>query len=370
MKLAAAALLVCLVLLSKREPRAAEARALENCLRQGRESARCLDSVFAEWLSRSTAEEALALIRTRQANDHEFRLVCHPVVHALGRALFQRAGTIHDAFKACDPTCHSGCYHGVVERFLWGETSADGAPVHVSRPLLERKAAGACADDAPLRLRFQCLHGLGHAILYFAGYDLAAALAICDRLSDPWSQRSCYGGVFMENVAGASAEKRAVSATDYHYPCNQVADRHRAECYLMQTSRMIEMGLPLEALFGECAKAGAFYAECAQSIGRDLSNEARVHGPEKAAEKCALAPGVGRQACIRGVLYALVDNTWDGSYALPFCAALQESDALAHCFDLATRYLQELFDHAPEEIARQCKRYLADPTFCRARAER
>jgi hypothetical protein len=337
---------------------------IKGCLRQGQQSAQCLDLVFREFLTQQTAAEALALVQRYQEHDAELRLACHPVVHAIGRELFQRAGTIHDSFVACNQTCHSGCYHGVVERFLWGETSAAVAPPHVSRAIIQQKTAAACPTDGALRLRFQCLHGLGHAVLYFSGYQLNAALELCDHLPDAWTRRSCYGGVFMENVTGASPEKRLVSAIDYHYPCNQVAPAYRRDCYLMQTSRMIEMGLPLEALFAECGRAESFRDECVQSIGRDLSNEARIYGPRQAASQCELASGTDRQACLRGVVYALVDNTWDGRYALPFCATLGDPSDVSYCFTVGTSYLNQMFEHNAAQVASECRLHLVEPSFC------
>ena len=79
----------------------------------------------------------------------------------------------------------------------------------------------------------------------------------------------------MENVFNATPETRDLSPTDYHYPCNSLAAKYRGECYVMQTSRMTEMGLSTDQVFQECGKAGDFREFCATSIGRDLSNEAR-----------------------------------------------------------------------------------------------
>jgi hypothetical protein len=97
------------------------------------------------------------------------------------------------------------------------------------------------------------------------------------------------------------------------------------------------MGLSLPGLFAECARADAYRGDCVQSIGRDLANEARIQPPRGTAAKCELARGEDRQACIRGLLYALIDNTWDGSYAFPFCAALQDPEDESYCFRLGTQ---------------------------------
>ena len=127
----------------------------------------------------------------------------------------------------------------------------------------------------------------------FAAYQLQSSLDICDALSDDWSRSSCYGEVFMENVSNSANEKKNFSPTDYHAPCNQLADQYRRECYIMQTSRMMEMGLSMERMLQECAKAGAYRVPCAQSIGRDLSNEARMGESRRRAK---VRVGRGRQS--------------------------------------------------------------------------
>jgi hypothetical protein len=337
--------------------------ALKACLKAPR-IAECLDRLYREAFNRHSTREALRDIQQFEVHDEELRRDCHPVVHAIGRETFRLTGNIHDAFSACDETCHSGCYHGSVERFLRGDDLYSQTDKHPSQTELKQKAATACSPDAPNRLRFQCLHGLGHALMFFSRYQLKASLEACDGLPDAWSQSSCYGGVFMENVFNATPEKRDVSATDYHYPCNAVAAKYRRECYLMQTSRMVEMGLSVKRLFEECEKAGDYGSSCALSIGRDLSNDARVGKTGSVAQRCELVAGTHRLACMRGVIYALIDNTWDGRYALPFCGAFSQEDDHRICIQETIAYLTAAFDKSPEEIANDCARYSVQLRYC------
>ena len=132
----------------------------------------------------------------------------------------------------------------------------------------------------------------------------------------------------------------------------------------MQTSRMMEMGLSTEQMLQECAKAGAYQIACAQSIGRDLSNEARVGQPRAAAQKCELARDDNRLACMGGVVYALVDNTWDGRYAMPFCAAFANNTDQEECFEMSIQYLRTFFEKPIEDIARDCSSHAADSPRC------
>jgi hypothetical protein len=336
---------------------------IKDCLKDVH-GAECLDNLFREALKTHSTLEVLQLIDRFEAQDAELRRDCHVVVHAIGRETFRLKGTIHDSFAACDQTCHSGCYHGSVERFLRGEDIYAQAGQHPSQRELKQKAASACDPNISLTLRFQCLHGLGHAVMFFADYELNQSLAVCDVLPDEWSQSSCYGGVFMENVFNFTNEKKNFHATDYHYPCNQLAEKYRSECYMMQTSRMTEMGLSTEGLLAECAKAGAFVTPCTQSIGRDLSNLVRFGESRAAATGCELAQGQIRLACMRGVIYALIDNTWDGRYALAFCAAFGNDTDNENCLKESVQYLRTVFEKSADDINKDCTRYAANSRRC------
>src|SRR6266550_1164908 len=180
---------------------------LKNCMNTALGAA-CLDQLFRTALKNHSTGDVLQLIERFEAEDPEFRRDCHPVVHAIGRETFRLKGNIHDSFSACDQTCHSGCYHGSVERFLRGDDIYSESYKHPSQAELKQKATAACDSNTPLRLRYQCLHGLGHAILFFAAYQLQSSLEVCDALGDDWSRSSCYGGVFMENVSNATNEKK------------------------------------------------------------------------------------------------------------------------------------------------------------------
>ncbi len=339
------------------------AAALKSCA-SSRNGAECMDNLFREALKKHSTLEALQLIQRLGDDDPDIRRDCHPIVHAIGRETYRIKGNIHNSFSACDQTCHSGCYHGSVERFLRGENIYAEVNKHPGTNELKQKAGGACDPKIPVRFRFQCLHGLGHALLFFSAYKLQSSLEICDVLAEEWGRASCYGGVFMENVFNATPESRDLSPTDYHYPCNKLDQKYRAECYVMQTSRMTEMGLSTEKVFQECAKAGEFHLRCVISIGRDLSNDVRLGQTRATAEKCELASGEPRLACMRGVVYALIDNTWDGRYALPFCAALtQESDQSA-CYRESVDYLKDTFETPAGEIAKDCTRHLTQPQRC------
>jgi hypothetical protein len=338
-------------------------QAVKSCM-DSAASAQCLDQLFREALSKHSTLDLLQLVQRFGMEDPELRRDCHPIVHAIGRETFRIKGNIHESFAACDQTCHSGCYHGSVERFLRGDNIYAQIDKHPSAAELRQKAIVACDPNIPLQLRFQCLHGLGHALLFFSRYQLLQSLEVCDVLPEDWSRNSCYGGVFMENVFNAMPETRDLSPTDYHYPCSKLNPKYQAECYGMQTSRMTEMGLSTEQLFQECDKTGEYRQQCSASVGRDLSNIVRAGQIRPTAEKCEVVTGENRFACMRGVVYALIDNTWDGRYALPFCAALSHENDRNTCLQTSAHYLKSTFEKSSGEIAKDCSVHLREPERC------
>jgi hypothetical protein len=73
---------------------------------------------------------------------------------------------------------------------------------------------------------------------------------------------------------------------------------------------------------------------------------------------------------VRGVVYALIDNTWDGRYALPFCAALSQAGDQESCFRQGVQYFRSIFDKPAAEIAGECSRYAAASPSCAEAAVR
>ena len=341
------------------------AESILSCLNKSGISGNCLDALFHEFMKDHTPVEALALVTEFGEKNSTIRVSCHPVVHAIGRETLLIKKTVQDSFPACDQTCHSGCYHGVMERFLRGEGASSDNAGHISQEEVKAKAATACDPGQPLRFRFQCLHGLGHALVFFLDYNLLSSLQSCDVQPDGWSRSSCYGGAFMENVFSATPEKRDLSKTDYHYPCSKLEAKYKFDCYMMQTTRMSEMGLNTDRLFMECKKVGIYQQICMQSIGRDLSNDARIGEPKLVAAKCEKVTGLDREACTRGVAYALLDNTWTGQYAFPFCASFTAETDRQYCFQISTSYLKTTFETTPAEIENQCGQYTPQNKLCK-----
>jgi hypothetical protein len=332
------------------------------CIQLGREEARCMEPAFAEYLKTHTTKEALALLQCYQDTVVFIRDACHPVSHAIGRQTFVVHQTIDRSFVACDQTCMSGCFHGVMERFLRGDGDED---THLTLAEIEAKASTACDSPASADYKGQCVHGLGHAIMFYTGYSLRPSLSVCDKLSD--MQSTCWGGVFMENVVAADPTLRDLSPTDYHYPCNAIDDRYKTACYLMQTSRMLEMGLTPPQILVECQNAGDYRIPCVQSLGRDIAYHAVMGEPRVASLICESGVGDDRVACLTGVVNTLVSDKGDGRYAFPYCESYASVDDIASCFRYAVDVVATP-KSTTADLEAECMRWAPTSATCLAAA--
>jgi hypothetical protein len=339
---------------------------LNACFAQGSAEVDCLDGLFHGYLADHSTTDALSLLQCLMDNDSGVLADCHAVSHAIGRETIRIVGTVDAAFRACNETCSSGCYHGAMERFLRGDSSDTN---HITLQEIETKAVSACDPTLDKALLFQCLHGLGHAIEYASGYALRPSLSICDELSSDFAQSSCWGGVFMENLVSASPDVRDVSPTDPLYPCDDVDDRYRDQCYLNQTSRMFDMGLDPAKILDACRGAGTHAEACVQSLGRDISNGARTGQARTVSSTCELAQAELRAACSRGVVYALIDNTWDAQYAFPYCTTYADPSDVASCYAASVSYLRDVFAMTSAAAADQCAKWVPGDDACTRAAQ-
>lgn len=151
---------------------------------------RCLIPYFEkltrEFSPRVAIAEAKKLQKEKVIDD------CHIAAHIIGEENLK----INDydagrAFSYCAPGCIEGCFHGVMEGYLARSTDV---------PETLKGIPNLCENvsNDPL-LRRQCLHGVGHGLLRHDG-TLLDALDLCKTFSDTFSQETCAGGVFMQNV--------------------------------------------------------------------------------------------------------------------------------------------------------------------------
>jgi cytochrome c553 len=294
---------------------------LEGCL-----DADCRRQAFGNLAYREGAKPALDLFEQELA-DQPIEADCHRIAHTIGAAsLVHYDGSVAKALANGRATCWSGYYHGVVERSFVGS----------SRAQLPKRSREICADPDVRRtsfLAYQCVHGLGHGLMIHTGYDLPDSLKVCNELETAWDHDSCEAGVFMENISSSYGIKsRWLRDDDLLYPCNSVDEKYKLYCYLMATSRILEVnGYDWKKTVAICRKSDrGWVATCFQSLGRDASGNTRQNVP-KILELCDLAGDMTRE-CVYGAARDITSNDASPKRAKGLCESAA-APYRAYCFE-------------------------------------
>jgi hypothetical protein len=151
---------------------------------------RCLIPYFEKLVrdgsAREAVDEAKKLQKEKIIDD------CHLAAHVIGREnLRKNNNEVGKAFSTCAAGCMEGCYHGVMEEFF--------SQSHDRDALLKQFPHFCDTVSHDLKEYRQCLHGVGHGLLQH-DISLVEAVNLCRSLGDPFSRKTCIGGVFMQNM--------------------------------------------------------------------------------------------------------------------------------------------------------------------------
>lgn len=314
----------------------------------------CMDKASESLLSSKSTKELLAELEKLGKEDNRVLLECHRITHSIGRSTYKLAKNFGEVFQQCDHTCASGCFHGAMERIFSVENPDDFS--HIDPKLVKEKVPVVCEEIKSNSFgnpRFQCVHGLGHSLMFFYSYNLTKALETCEVLQSQWDRDSCYGGVLMENIQAADKSKRYLN-DNLHFPCNVLEERYKHHCYHEHAARMLEFGLSYEEVGKECEKTGNYSSICVKGLGRYASNDVRQG---KSVTVCTnLTLETDRQQCITGLVYALVDSSLDGRYTFPYCDTLP-SKYVDFCYRAAISYMTKSLFIVKSTIINDCHKY-------------
>jgi hypothetical protein len=233
---------------------------------------------------------------------------------------------VAQAFVAGSATCASGYYHGILERAL--RDAPRLGIVKVARRLCAGKEV-----RRTLWLAYQCVHGLGHGLMLYSGYNLPFALNVCARLASEADREWCPGGVFMENmVTSYGGQSPWLKKSDPIYPCNVVHDRDKEACYGMVTSWINMLnGYDWRATARTCRRAEPKYiGMCFSSMGRDASGQA-IQDPLKVLSICK-ADSRYWPVCVDGAAEDFVYVFSNGRRAARLCRLMASPKLEPGCF--------------------------------------
>lgn len=172
--------------------------------------------------------------------------VCHQFTHDLGYVAYEVNQDVASVYAFCDHTCHSGCYHGVLQHYFQQQDIQ--LDVHSADDL---QLTSLCDEKTASLLEYsECIHGLGHGLLYLTDFDFQISLEFCDVFDSVSDRENCYGGVFMEYYVwrhrfdrgytepgiNLSHFERNTQLEDVMYPCTVLEEKYLRACYASQAS--------------------------------------------------------------------------------------------------------------------------------------
>ena len=250
----------------------------------------CYEQAFANISYKDSPKAALDLFDEKIKTPGPIEANCHRIVHSIGgAALKYYDGDIGQAFVAGRPSCTSGYYHGILERAFLG----------IPQSQLGSAARKFCSGTEVRKTEFiayQCVHGLGHGLMIYTGYDLPLSLHTCDKLQNAWDGTSCTGGVFMENYQSSYGVKSRWLRKDLLYPCNAVAEKYKFFCYDLVTARILpKVNYNWTKAAAVCRRSEPGWVKiCFQSLGRDASGFTRLD-PVRILDICKVGGNMERE---------------------------------------------------------------------------
>ena len=207
---------------------------IRNCLGTPASAVRCNQKFYETYAKTYGAKEELARFTRDEKEDSQLNAGCHSVLHKIGHVAAQEYGSLGNAFDAGSTICSNGFYHGVVEQ-LFG--TMDFAA------LTQNEISGICnnivSTTSQPSLKLNCIHGVGHALMFMSGGDTANSLLGCGSFTRDEDRSSCVTGVIMEE--GFRIEASATTARFNDDPtmfCSQVPGV-QTSCWLAQSAKII-----------------------------------------------------------------------------------------------------------------------------------
>ncbi len=287
----------------------------------------CLEQAFGNLTFNEGPGPALAKLQAMSTTSTAVASDCHRIAHRMGSAALSRfKDKVAPAFIAGTPVCASGYYHGIIERAFLGQPTNKLGVV----------AKQMCTDSQITKqtfLLYQCIHGLGHGLMIYTGYDLPVSLKTCKGLAAEFDKISCSGGVFMENFSSSyGVTSKYLRKNDPIYPCDsKIADPYKVQCYGLVTANLLRTtGYDQKKTAAGCKRSEPeWVGTCFESFGRDVSGISG-RSASKARKSCTYA-AANEADCLYGVVREIVNSDAAPERGARFCDQVQ-SKYRSRCF--------------------------------------
>ena len=276
---------------------------------------------FIDIVENEDPQVALNRLREDIKTDDASARVCHPLVHEIGHAAYEKYDDFGEAMTFQDEVCNSGYLHGVIESHFSEHTDNMAA----IRTVCEAYAPGSYIE-------WQCQHGVGHGLMYYTANDLLDSLAICDSSATESARENCANGVFMENFNSDSVihPSEFLSEEDLFYPCPEMARRHKKHCYAYAPTHYLSKNpTDYSGALKWCKKAeSGFRSTCVYGVGAQAMKE-NINDPESVESLCMRSERKQIASCVKGMVQQYIFHYGVLGPAEQLCNTIEESNVKA-----------------------------------------
>ena len=270
-----------------------------------------LRDLYTAWIDRIGANGIIATLKQAEPT-------CHGRGHDLGKLIYERAGEIRRALATCDGVCNSACMHGVFRQAMSG--IAAGGAGDVAKPqALAARVETACATNGEYSIG-DCIHGLGHAFMYMADYDVQKAMDYCDQLGAYAKSYYCATGAYMELANNPPAGY--LSGKSIYFPCDQ--SPYPAACFRYRFPVSLRDFYESGGNLGQLAR-GCLALERPSRLGcfHGIGNghvQILMRSPESLTQICQAGDREDQTVCIEGAIERMA--RYAGEAAARACGSL------------------------------------------------
>ena len=279
------------------------------------------------------------ILKVFETNEQQsvFFASCHTTLHFLGQEEYKMTQDTSKSLSTGTPICFAGFYHGILEAYLTDSGIANNPDE------LAKAVPTLCKQDdfSEKKTYNECLHGLGHALMYATNSDLPASLKLCDTLRTDSDRQWCYSGSFMENSTSSTNKdhpSKYLKKEDPLYPCDILDHKYGNMCYTLQSFYFAELSnYDLKKNEALCYKVPAEFQDgCFNAIGQNQVGA--TQDPKKMLASCSLlSESKNRTQCLNGVIGGIGERYDDGwKKVLDFCNnTLNDPGDKNSCYDRA-----------------------------------
>ncbi|HEV8601750.1 MAG TPA: hypothetical protein VGQ87_04120 [Patescibacteria group bacterium] len=304
----------------------------------------CYKNVAMNLLANYSLTVILNVFETNEKKP-EFFSHCHTVAHYLGQMEYKRLKSVKAAFLETTHACLGGAYHGAIEGYFMEKGIINAASAEVKSEVA--KICGKPQDYERRQEFTECNHGLGHATMFLADYDLPKALNLCDATGTVNEHELCYSGALMANgdaFANNDHPTKYVKADDPLYPCPILEKQQQRQCYTYGVLTRFQDNL--EKSIAICLMIPKeFQDDCFETIGRDRTMIS-AQPAELMAQCSQIKSAVFRSDCMQGSAYNLVIRFGINSVLAQKLCDIAESGVKSDCYRRILSAANELTSNA------------------------